>query len=468
MYPVVLAGGNGTRLWPLSRSAFPKQLLPLMGEQTMLQQTLNRLQGLNCAHPLIICNQAHRFIVAEQLRANDKKARILLEPQGKNTAPAVALAALMAMEQDPEAHILVLAADHLVRDNKGFCDAVRAGLSPDVADKLVTFGVTPEYAETGYGYIKTGESIGPAKRVAQFVEKPDQNTANHYVESGDYYWNSGIFLMKAQRFLNELKRHAPDILSVCQACFDQKYVDLDFIRLPEDLFASCRADSVDYAVMEKTSDAVTVAMDVGWSDLGSWQALWQNTEQDEANNAAIGDVIKVQSEGCYFNAQDKLIAAVGVKDLVVVETKDAVLVADKNRVQEVKDLVDCLKHNDRPEVVFHREVYRPWGMYDSIDNGERYQVKHISVKPGEKLSIQMHHHRAEHWIVVSGTAKVTVGEKTFLVTENESTYIPIGELHALENPGKVPLEMIEVQSGSYLGEDDIVRFEDRYGRSSNE
>nr|WP_269844428.1 mannose-1-phosphate guanylyltransferase/mannose-6-phosphate isomerase [Paraferrimonas haliotis] len=467
MYPIILAGGCGSRLWPLSRAAFPKQLLALAGTHTLLQQTVLRLAGLNVAKPIVVCNQEHRFVVAEQLRAINQLGKIILEPVGRNTAPAVAIAALAVLEDDPHAKILVLAADHLIKDEQAFTSAINHASNSALNDKLITFGITPESPETGYGYIEAKETVQGTKALAvsQFKEKPDVETARHYIESGNFYWNSGIFLFKAKRFIYELSQYSADMLLSCKKAFAKRYDDLDFVRIPEAEFALSPSDSIDYAVMEHTKDAVVVPMSVGWSDLGSWHALWDSADKDEQGNVLQGDVLLDKSSNCYVNAQSKLVATVGVDNLVVVETKDAVLVANKEKVQDVKNIVNKLQQQQRCEATNHREVYRPWGMYDSIDNGHRYQVKHISVKPGEKLSIQMHHHRAEHWIVVSGTAKVTIGDDTFLVTENESTYIPIGERHALENPGKVALEMIEVQSGSYLGEDDIVRFDDRYGRS---
>ena len=471
IFPVIMAGGNGSRLWPLSRELFPKQFLTLDGELTMLQTTLRRLRGLAAENPVVICNDEHRFLVAEQLRAINKLANnIILEPAGRNTAPAIALAALTALQTAPEGSdplLLVLAADHVIRDEAAFTAAVQSALVYAEAGKLVTFGIVPTLPETGYGYIKRGVAMGEtqaAYTVAQFVEKPDQGTAEHYLESGDYYWNSGMFLFRASRYLAELQQFRPDIYAACVEAVGTVNADLDFVRVNKAAFLNCPSDSIDYAVMERTADGVVVPMDAGWSDVGSWSSLWDISEKDINGNVSHGDVLQHNSQNNYVFAETSLVTTVGVQDLVIVQTKDAVLVADKHQVQDVKKIVESLKMAGRTEHHIHREVYRPWGKYDSIDNGERYQVKRITVKPGEKLSIQMHHHRAEHWIVVSGTASVTNGDNVQLVTENQSVYIPVGQIHALENPGKIMLEMIEVQSGSYLGEDDIVRFEDRYGR----
>jgi mannose-1-phosphate guanylyltransferase/mannose-6-phosphate isomerase len=466
--PVIMAGGNGSRLWPLSRELYPKQFLTVSGELSMLQQTVARLTGMEHHAPLLICNEEHRFIAAEQIRLGGfAHSGIILEPVGRNTAPAIALAALQALknvDKDEDPILLVLAADHLIEDTSAFQTSVSKALPFAKDGKLVTFGIVPTVPETGYGYIKAGESQGDAFKVAQFVEKPDLNTAQDYLASGDYYWNSGMFLFKASRYLEELKRHSPEILLACEESMQESTPDMDFVRVNIDAFKRCPDDSIDYAVMEKTESSMVIPMDAGWSDVGSWSALWNVSEKDENNNVIKGDVISVNSANNYLHSNNKLIAVVGIDNLVVVETKDAILVAHKEQVQDVKMVVNHLKAVGRTEHKIHREVYRPWGKYDSLDVGNRDQVKRITVKPGAKLSIQMHHHRAEHWIVVSGTAKVTNGDKTILLTENESTYIPIGQVHALENPGVLPLELIEVQSGSYLGEDDIVRFEDRYGR----
>lgn len=466
MLPVIMCGGSGTRLWPMSRGMYPKQFLPLAGSHSMLQETVLRLAPLNLQPPLLICNDEHRFIAAEQLhQLKLLKSGIILEPVGRNTAPAVALAALKAVQSGEDPLLLVLAADHVISDNAQFVLAVEQAKILAEQGKLVTFGIVPTHPETGYGYIRRGAALGAGFDVARFVEKPDKATAQTYLDSGDYLWNSGMFLFKASRYLAELEAFRPDILAACQQAMANTQADLEFIRVDKQAFEACPEESIDYAVMEKTADAVTIPLDAGWSDVGSWSALWDVCAKDSFGNVFIGDVLSTNSQNSYVNAEQRLVSLVGVDNLVVVETKDAVLVADKNQVQHVKQIVDTLKQQQRPEARLHREVYRPWGKYDAIDQGERYQVKRITVKPGAKLSVQMHHHRAEHWIVVSGTAKVTNGEHEILLTENQSTYIPVGVIHALENPGKIPLELIEVQSGSYLGEDDIVRFEDRYGRS---
>lgn len=470
MKPVVLAGGSGSRLWPKSRAALPKQFLSLTSDQTMLQDTIGRLNGLDFEPPIFICNEAHRFLVAEQLRQlGQQHGGILLEPVGRNTAPAIALAALHAIKDGSDPVLLILAADHLIKEPIAFHKAIAHAERLAELGKLVTFGIVPDSPHTGYGYIRKGEQLDHAETgyaVSQFVEKPDAETAKSYVDNGDYFWNSGMFMFKASRFLEELEKFAPEMLEVCKQAIESESNDLDFVRIDADIFSKCPNDSVDYAVMEKTEDACMVPLDAGWNDVGSWSSLWETSENKDAQgNVIVGDAMLHDVNNSYINSEQRLIAVVGLDDVVIVETKDAILVANKNKVQDIKSIVNKLKFEHRPEFEFHREVFRPWGSYDAIDNGERFQVKRITVNPGEKLSVQMHHHRAEHWIVVSGTAKVTNGEKTFLVTENESTYIPIGIVHALENPGKVPLELIEVQSGSYLGEDDIVRFSDRYGRT---
>ncbi|MBW4053464.1 MAG: mannose-1-phosphate guanylyltransferase/mannose-6-phosphate isomerase [Proteobacteria bacterium] len=470
LVPVILSGGAGTRLWPLSRELYPKQLLALTGERTMIQQTVLRLEGLAAAPPVVVCNEAHRFLVAEQLRqlGVDPQA-IVLEPMGRNTAPAIALAAHAALKKaGPKAAgdplLLVLPADHVIRDVPAFHKAVRAAVGAAQAGQLVTFGIVPTTPETGYGYIQRGPASGPVYRIARFVEKPNPAAAKEFVASGEYYWNSGMFLFGARRYLEELERLAPQIASACAEALEAAKADLDFMRIDKQLFQACPADSIDYAVMEKTSDAVVVPLAAGWSDVGSWAALHEASEADAHGNVSRGDVICEDSEGCYFYSESRLVSAVGLKDHVVVETKDAVLVAPRSRVQDVKKLVFKLKEQGRYEHSLHREVFRPWGSYDSIQNGPRFQVKCLKVKPGAVLSLQLHHHRAEHWIVVSGTARITRGDEVFLLEENQSTYIPIGERHRIENPGRIPLHIIEVQSGSYLGEDDIVRLEDHYGR----
>lgn len=472
MIPVILSGGSGTRLWPLSRAKKPKQFLPLLNEKSMLQNTLLRLKGLDALQaPLVICNEDHRFMVAEQLRElSDTQATIVLEPEGRNTAPAIAIAALQATQNGQDPLLLVLAADHAIKDIPAFHRAIEQATPAAEAGKLVTFGIVPTSAHTGYGYIKRAtipSATLPVEvyEVERFYEKPDEKTARNFVESGQYFWNSGMFLFKASRFLDELTQFAPDIVSAARQSIEQARTDLDFIRLDKAAFMASPSDSIDYAVMEKSANAVMVALDAGWSDVGSWDSLWQVMAKDEQGNACRGDVMLEQCHNSYVNAEEKLVTVIGLDDVVVVETKDAVLVASKAHLQGVKNIVSKLQSYGRSEVEYHREVFRPWGKYDSVDNGERYQVKHITVKPGAKLSVQKHHHRAEHWVVVSGTALVHNGDDEFLVTENESTYIPVGVKHSLENPGKIPLELIEVQSGSYLGEDDIVRFEDKYGRN---
>ena len=466
--PIIMAGGTGSRLWPLSRERFPKQFQTLYGQTTMLQATVLRLQGLECLPPLVICNEEHRFIVAEQLRQiGQLDHNIILEPTGKNTAPAIALAAIYAAKYENNPALLVLAADHVVLNEEAFRAAVVQAQVPVKQDKLVTFGIVPQSPETGYGYIKYDPNAGDQSGfiVEQFVEKPDLATAKAYLENGNYLWNSGMFAFKAQNYLNELKNHRPDIYSACSNAMQNVDIDLDFIRINKESFFDCPAESIDYAVMEKTTNAVVIAMDVGWSDVGAWSSLWEVSDKDKDDNVITGDVLTVDSHHNYIFAETGLIATVGLDNTIVVQTKDAVLVASKDKSQEVKRIVNQLKAAKRQEHSVHREVYRPWGKYDSIDSGHRYQVKCITVKPSERLSVQMHHHRAEHWIVVSGTAKVIVDGHEKLVTENESVYVPLGATHCLENPGKVDLEMIEVQVGSYLGEDDIVRFEDRYGRA---
>jgi mannose-1-phosphate guanylyltransferase len=458
---VIMAGGNGTRLWPLSRAGHPKQFLKLYGEQTMLQETVSRLSGLNIQSSVTICNEDHRFFVAEQLREINKLGSIILEPVGRNTAPAIALAAL-SVEDDPL--LLVLAADHVIKNQEAFTEAVSKAIPLAKAGKLVTFGVVANEPHTGYGYIKRGVEQGAGFVVDEFVEKPSVELAQTYLSSGNYYWNSGMFLFKASRYLEELKKFRPEIYEVCEFSLIDVQSDLDFLRINREKFESCPSESVDYAVMEKTTDAVVVPMDAGWSDIGSWSSLWDISKKDGDGNAIHGDVVVHNTSNSYVRTDGKLVAAIGVEDLVIISTKDVLMVAHKDCVQDVKIIAQELKANSRSEWELHREVCRPWGKYDSIDHGERYQVKRITVNPGAKLSVQMHHHRAEHWVVVSGSAKVTNGNKTFLLAEKESTFIPAGVVHALENPGKIPLELIEVQSGSYLGEDDIVRFEDNYGR----
>jgi len=464
MIPVILSGGSGTRMWPYSRSMYPKQFLPLVGEKSMLQETILRLNRVK-TEPIIVCNKDHRFMVAEQLRAIGVNAHsILLEPAAKNTAPAIVLAALKAVESGQDDVLLVLPADHVIPDNDAFQSALKVAEKEAAAGNLVTFGIVPTYAETGYGYINASGK-GGARPVKDFLEKPDADTAQCYVDSGDYFWNSGMFMFKASVYLAEVGKYAPEILSSCTDALALAKSDLDFIRIDKASFKECPSDSIDYAVMEKTNSAVMVPLDAGWNDVGSWASLWAVSDRDSDGNACRGDVLVDDTQNCYIQSEDKLIATIGLKDTIIVQTDDAILVAAKDRVQEVKGIVDKLKSLDRPEVKLHRKVYRPWGYYDSIDSGERFQVKRIVVNPGAKLSLQMHYHRAEHWVVVSGTAEVVNGDEVLLLKENESTYIPLGTVHSLSNPGAIPLEIIEVQSGSYLGEDDIVRIEDVYGRT---
>ncbi len=472
LIPVILSGGSGTRLWPLSRELYPKQLLPLVGKGTMLQETLARLTGVgDVGAPIVVCNEQHRFLVAEQLReAGIESTSIVLEPVGRNTAPAIAIAAMAAVtgdsaSQQKEDHVLlVLPADHVIQDVHAFQAAVDVGRKAALEGKLVTFGVVPNKPETGYGYIRRQAGSGPAFGIQQFVEKPDLATATCYVESKEYFWNSGMFMFKAAQVLDEMRALAPAIYDACAQAFTAAKRDLDFTRLPAKEFGACPSDSFDYAVMEKTRHGVVVPLDAGWSDVGSWSALHEAIPGDAQGNVCLGDVLTEDTRGSYLQSTSRLVAAVGLTDHVVVETKDAVLVAPKDRVQDVKQLVAQLKKQGRYETSLHREVFRPWGSYDSIDAGDRFQVKRLMVKPGACMSLQLHHHRAEHWIVVSGTARITRGDETFLLEENQSTYIPLGTRHRIENPGKIPLHIIEVQSGGYLGEDDIVRFEDRYGR----
>lgn len=464
--PVLLSGGSGTRLWPLSREAYPKQFLALAGEHTMLQETWQRVAGLADAAPIVVANEEHRFLAAEQLRLMGvEHPAIVLEPVGRNTAPAIAAAALQAMAQGADPLLLVLPSDHVVREGEAFRAAVRAASSAATSGALVTFGIVPDAPETGFGYIHAeAGGTGDVRRVLRFVEKPDAATAQGYLDAGGYYWNSGMFLFRASRYLEELERFRPDILAAVRGAFDQAARDGDFIRLDKDAFSASPSDSIDYAVMEKTDRAMVLPVDIGWNDVGSWSALWDVSEQDEDGNARHGDVIAIDTRNSYAYAR-RLVTLVGVDDLVVVETDDAILVARKDKVQQVKDVVARLKAEQRSHAVLHREVHRPWGSYDSIDADDGFQVKRIKVKPGARLSLQSHRQRAEHWIVVRGTARVTRDNDVFELHANQSTYIPLGAKHRLENPGTDMLELIEVQSGDYLGEDDIVRYEDVYGRS---
>jgi mannose-1-phosphate guanylyltransferase len=461
--PVILSGGVGSRLWPLSREHFPKQCLPLTDEQySLLQQTANRTKALDVSSPIVVCNEDHRFLIAQQLQdIGVVGASIVLEPKGRNTAPAIALAALEAEHKNLEdALLLVLPADHVIRDVTAFEKAIQQAAELAALDALVTFGVQPTRPETGYGYIRAGDDFA----VAEFVEKPNLATAQSYLDSGDFLWNSGMFLFKAKTYLSELACHRADISEAVTQAYQGRTEDMDFVRIDPEAFAACPEDSIDYAVMEPTKNAKVVPYAGDWSDIGAWDALYDYADKDAEQNVLLGDVMAENSKNCLVRAESRLVAAVGVNNLVIVETADAVLVMDKNNAQDVKKIVKRLKAEERDEHMFHTTVHRPWGSYQTVDLGDRHQVKRIMVKPGEKLSVQMHHHRAEHWVVVSGTAKVQNGDKEILLTENESTYIPVGVVHALENPGKIPLELVEVQSGSYLGEDDIVRFSDRYGR----
>lgn len=459
---VVLAGGTGSRLWPSSRAGHPKQFLSLHRSGSMLQETFARLKNLEISQNITICNEEHRFFVAEQLRSIDQLGTVILEPAGRNTAPAIALASLSVEQEDPV--LLILAADHIIENVESFEAAVGEAAQIAESGKLVTFGVVPKEAHAGYGYIKKGEPEARGYKIKKFEEKPSLATAQSYLDSGDYLWNSGMFMFRASVYLAELERHRPDIAAACRNAMDNAQADLDFLRIDQHTFGQCPSDSIDYAVMEKTDKSVVVPLDAGWTDIGSWSSLWEVSEKDEQGNSVKGDAIVLDAKNSYIRSEDKLVAAIGIDGLVIVNTKDALLVATQNRVQDVKNVTEQLKAEARAEWELHREVYRPWGKYDSVDSGERYQVKRITVDPGAKLSVQMHHHRAEHWVVVSGCARVTKGEETFLLSENQSTYIPIGEVHSLENPGKVALEIVEIQSGSYLDEDDIVRLDDRYGR----
>ena len=468
LFPVILSGGSGTRLWPLSRAALPKQLLPLAGERTMVQETVLRLSGLaDSGAPLIVCNNDHRFLIAEQMRdIGVTPLGIFLEPLGRNTAPAAAVAAMHLLKQDADAVMLLLPADHLIADVAAFHAAIYEGMTAVRNGHLVTFGIVPDAPETGYGYIQRGEALseGSAHIVARFVEKPDLAKAEAFLASGDYYWNSGMFLFSCKQYLAELAAFRPDIVAACERALAAGQHDLDFCRLDKAAFAACPSDSIDYAVMERTTHAAVVPASIGWNDIGAWSALWDVGEKDAEGNVVRGDVFLQGVADSLVRAESRMVAAIGVTNLLIVETADAVLVADKSRAQDVKKVVDYLKASGRSEHEFHTRVFRPWGWYEGIDMGERFQVKRIMVKPGEKLSLQMHHHRAEHWVVVSGTARVTRDGVEELLCEDQSTYIPLGTTHRLENPGRIPLHLIEVQSGAYLGEDDIVRFEDIYKR----
>ena len=467
--PVILSGGSGSRLWPLSRKTLPKQLLALAGQNTMIQDTLVRVKGGGFAAPIVISGQEHRFLIAEQLRAvGATDARIILEPAGRNTAPAAAIAALKVLEDNPEGLLLLMPSDHVIANSNAFLAAVEVAAKAARQGNLVTFGIRPQAPETGYGYIKSAkvlEGVPGAFAVERFVEKPDRATAEKYLASGDYYWNSGMFLFGAKAFLKEMERLEPAMLGFCRDAIAHAHRDMDFIRLGEVAFLACPSQSIDYAIMEHASKAVVVPVEMGWNDVGSWQSLWDISPRGEDGNAMLGDVIVEKIRNSYIRSEGPLVAVVGVENLVVVATKDAVLVSHRDSAQDVKKIVEKLEAAGREHHIYHAVVHRPWGSYESVDTGERFQVKRIIVKPSAKLSLQMHHHRAEHWIVVSGAALVTCDDKQFLLQENESTFIPLGSKHRLENPGQVPLHLIEVQSGSYLGEDDIIRFEDTYGRA---
>ena len=465
--PVILAGGLGSRLWPLSRNSLPKQFLALSGKETMLQATLSRLKSLNIADPIVVCNREHRFLVAEQLQAIKYSAQIVLEPEGRNTAPAVCLASNLLKQQNKEDQLLlILAADHMVKKPEAFINAVQEAIPLAEAGKLVTFGVEPSSANTGYGYIKFGKKINKSSifQVEQFVEKPNEENARKFLDSGKYLWNSGIFLFKSSSFMKELTEFEPDIVHACEAALGKDLDNFEFIEVDHREFKKCPDKSIDFAVMEKTTEAVVKPLDVGWSDVGSWSALWDIDDKDEQGNVSGNNVINKDSINCYVRSEDRLITTIGLEEIVVVDTKDALLIASKEKSQEVKGLVSEMKEVNRKEYQHHREVKRPWGVFDSVDSGKNYQVKRIVVKPKEKLSLQSHQHRSEHWIVVSGCAKVTLDEETFILRENESTYIAAGSVHSLENPESDSLILIEVQFGSYLGEDDILRIEDKYGR----
>ncbi len=464
--PVIMCGGCGSRMWPMSRTQYPKQFLNLLGERSLLQMTFERIDFVE-QDPILVCNEDHRFLVAEQMRSSATNAHsIILEPEGRNTAAAVALAAFKAIEQGSDPLLLVLAADHVIQDQSHFEDVVHNAAAMAEKGVLLTFGIKPTFAETGYGYIQPGVGLDHGCYVIEeFIEKPEQTLAEEYFRSGTYLWNSGMFLFRASTFLHELESYEPDIYNSCFDIMKHQRQEGDFVYLNRDEFQSCKSMPIDTAVMENTCRSAVIPMAGGWCDMGSWNSLWDISDKDEQGNAIIGDGISLNSSNNLVKANNRLVSLIGVEDLVVVETNDAVLVAHRDSVQDIKQITSRLQAQQRSEYAQHRQVYRPWGNYDSIDKGERFQVKHITVKPGEKLSLQMHHHRAEHWVVVSGTASVVCGNVTQLVSENESVYIPIGETHSLENPGKMPLELIEVQSGAYLGEDDIIRFEDRYNRA---
>ncbi len=462
-YAVILAGGSGTRLWPLSRTKHPKQFLPILGTTTMLQQTVDRVNALGISSIIVICNEEHRFLAAEQLKEIDSLCPIILEPEGRNTAPAIAIAALHC---DKDSILFALPSDHFIEDLDSFKESYEAGLELAKQNKLITFGICPSSPNTGYGYIKQGKSYHQGFMIDSFVEKPSLAKAKEYKNSGNFLWNSGMFLFKPEIYLDELQKFRVDIFDSCKACIENSTIDLDFIRLDEKAFSACPSVSIDYAVMEKTDDAVVIPMNAGWSDIGSWSSLFNVSPKDKDGNVIHGDIFTRHTKKSIILSNEKLVTVLGVDNLIIVVTKDAVLVANKNSSEDIKLIADDLKNSLRPELDLHREVYRPWGKYDSVDQGDSFQVKRITVKPGEKLSVQKHHHRSEHWIVVAGIAIVTRDEETFSLKENESIYIPLGSIHSLENPGLENLELIEVQTGEYLGEDDIVRYEDRYNRNT--
>lgn len=481
IYPIILSGGSGTRLWPLSREHYPKQLLALVQEETLLQEAVTRLDGVeNVTDPLFVCNEEHRFLVADQAeKAGKTPLNIILEPIGRNTAPALTLAALAMNEHKKDAILLVMPSDHHIPDTAAFRASVEQAIPLAEEGRLVTFGVKPTTPEIGYGYIKRGNAIKTrrehkktthdssltAHEIAAFVEKPDLKTAHTYVTSGDYLWNSGMFMLRADTWIKELDRHRPEIMRACEKAYNGGQKDGPFFRVDREAFTNCPSDSIDYAVMEKTDHAAVVPLDAGWSDVGSWASLWDVSREDSNGNAIVGDVYAHETKDSLLISQHRLLAAIGIHDVIVVETPDAVLVVRREMAQQVKSVVDWLKSQQRDEYKMHRRVYRPWGHYEGVDAGERFQVKRLTIHPGAALSLQLHHHRAEHWVVVKGTANVTRGDEVFTLTENQSAYIPVGTKHRLENPGTIPLEIIEVQSGSYLGEDDIVRFEDKYNRT---
>ncbi|MGR5254318.1 mannose-1-phosphate guanylyltransferase/mannose-6-phosphate isomerase [Vibrio astriarenae] len=464
--PIIMSGGNGSRLWPLSRKKHPKQFLSLVSDNTMFQDTVLRLEGLGALPPTVICNEGHRFTVAEQLNEIERLGgEILLEPQGRNTAPAIALAAINALSKEQDPYLLVLAADHVIQNKSAFHTAVNAAVECASDGQMVTFGIVPDKPETGYGYIRAGQSLecGLGYKVEEFVEKPSLEAAKEYLHSGQYFWNSGMFLFKASVYLEQLGKYSPEILAACQQAIAGATKESDFTRLDNEAFLACPDDSIDYAIMEKTTLAAMVPLDAGWSDVGSWSSIWGVSEKDSSDNLLKGDVKAIDVKNSLIDARTKIVAAIGVENLVIVETSDAVVVADQSRVQDIKKVVEELVESDRSEAVEHRTIYRPWGHIDLLQKGERYKSKQVTIKPGKRLSLQKHYHRAEHWVVVSGTAKVRCNDSEIIVTENQSTYIPVGAPHMIANPGSIPLVMIEVQTGAYIGADDIERLEDLYG-----